>query len=145
MQEITHFLLDHWALALAALSFFTMAIMLESGQSGALTGQISPQKAIALINRDDAFVLDVRDHDLYVQGHIVGAHHMSAQALLSAQTLPKALKKHVSKPMVVACVSGVSSMKVVKVLQKLGAKQAHSLEGGMQAWRKQSLPVVIDA
>lgn len=43
--------------------------------------------------------------------------------------------------MVLVCASGMRSNRAVAMAKKLGYENAHSLAGGMGAWRSANLPV----
>jgi rhodanese-related sulfurtransferase len=84
------------------------------------------------------FVVDVRQPEDYAKGFIDGAVNIPLRDLpASLGALPA-----IESDIVVACNSGHGSAIGMAVLQMLGYKKAKSLEGGMQAWRQASLPVV---
>jgi rhodanese-related sulfurtransferase len=44
-------------------------------------------------------------------------------------------------PVILVCASGIRSKRAVAVAKKLGFEQAHSLAGGLKAWKEANLPV----
>ena len=54
--------------------------------------------------------------------------------------LPGAVKNK-TNPLILVCASGTRSRRAVAVAKKLGYENAHSLSGGMGAWRAAGLPV----
>ena len=49
--------------------------------------------------------------------------------------------KNKTAPLILVCASGTRSRRAVAIAKKLGYENAHSLTGGMGAWRAASLPV----
>ena len=54
--------------------------------------------------------------------------------------LPSVVKNK-GTPLILVCASGIRSSRAVAVAKKLGFEKAHSLAGGLGAWRAASLPV----
>lgn len=111
--------------------------LLKKGAGG--VPNLSPTEAVALINRDNAIVLDVRSDAEYVSGHIVDAKHIPLDAL--AERL-KELKKYQNKPILVNCKAGMRSAKACEILRKAEFTQVHNLQGGLDAWLAAKLPVI---
>ena len=55
------------------------------------------------------------------------------------------LKKNRNKTILVYCQKGFRSSQAVKILNKLGIESAVSIEGGLDAWRKDNLPIKMDS
>ena len=51
------------------------------------------------------------------------------------------LKKSKDKPVVVACAAGMHAPKAISMLKEKGFTSLFGLQGGMQAWQKEALPV----
>jgi rhodanese-related sulfurtransferase len=99
---------------------------------------VDPMAATALINHDDAVVLDVRSMAEFKDGHIVNAVNIPLNGLGSNL---KQLEKHRGKPIVAVCRSGSRSGAARKLLSKQGFEQVSNLRGGMLAWESANLPV----
>jgi rhodanese-related sulfurtransferase len=96
------------------------------------------QMPAAAVARAKPFVVDVRQPEDYARGFIDGAVNIPLRDLpTSLQALPG-----VDRDIVVACSTGHRGAIGMAVLRMLGYTKATSLEGGMQAWRQASLPVV---
>ena len=141
MQNLLDFGLHHWPLVAMAIGFLSLVIILEVRNAGFLVPQLSTQKAVAMMNRNQVLVLDVRNHADYEKGHIAEAYHLTAKEITQATELPDSIMKHQPNPIIVVCDSGMTSMKVVNQLQKQGL-DSYVLSGGIQAWRKNALPIV---
>ena len=131
------FLIDNWMLIAVALGSGAMLLWpLISGSAAA--GTLAPQDAVLLMNREKAVVVDVCESAEFAAGHIVGARSAPLGEL--EQKLPT-LVKNKALPVILVCASGVRSRRAVAIAQKLGYTQAHSLTGGLAAWKEANLPV----
>jgi rhodanese-related sulfurtransferase len=130
------FILDNWMLMAVALSAGGMLLwpMISSGGPGAL----SADGAVQLINREKAVVVDVCEPAEFAAGHVAGAKNIPLGQLegkLATTVKNKAL------PVILVCHSGARSSRAVSIAKKLGFENAHSLSGGMGAWRSANLPI----
>jgi len=100
---------------------------------------VGPQQAVALINRSDGVVVDVRDKKEFAGGHIVDSINIPLAKL--SQRLTE-LNKHKEKPVVVVCKLGQHSGEACKTLQQAGYTQVYKLAGGLSEWKAQSLPLI---
>ena len=100
-------------------------------------GDLSPQDAVNLINRNNGTVIDVRDSMPYGESHIAGARNVPLAQLESRLA---ELEKSKNRPIVVYG-AGSDAEKAVKLLRKQGFEQAAGLEGGLKAWTEAGLPV----
>ncbi|MGH6717879.1 MAG: rhodanese-like domain-containing protein, partial [Alphaproteobacteria bacterium] len=93
----------------------------------------------ALVNRDDALVLDVSPTTEFEKGHIAGA-----RGVPMGQFDPehKLINKAKDRPIVVVCRTGQSSAQAAAKLVKAGYSRVHVLEGGIPAWQQGELPLV---
>lgn len=110
---------------------------LKKGAGG--VPNLSTTEAVALINRDNAIVLDVRSEAEYASGHIVDAKHIPLDAL--AERLNE-LKKYQNKPILVNCQRGMRSAKACDILRKAEFTQLNNLQGGLDAWLAAKLPII---
>lgn len=111
--------------------------LLKKGAGG--VPSLSVTEAVALINRSNALVLDVRSEAEFAGGHIVDAKHISLDTL--AERLNQ-IKKYQDKPILVNCQRGMRSAKACEILRKAEFKQVHNLQGGLDAWLEAKLPVI---
>jgi rhodanese-related sulfurtransferase len=127
-------------LASAALVALTVAIVFNE-VTRRLTGyaRLSPAQLTALVNREDALVLDVSATGDFDKGRIAGAKNLPA-----AQFDPehKLLGKAKERPVAVVCRTGQASADVAAKLVKAGWTRVHWLEGGIPAWQQAELPLV---
>ena len=136
MAQFIEFIGNHIILASAWLLLATGIVFFHQ-RTGSKS--VSPQGAVALINRNDGIVVDLRDKKEFEMGHIVDSVNIPYSKL--AQRLTE-LDKHKEKPLIVVCKLGQQSGMAVKQIQVAGFSDVYKLSGGMSEWRAQSLPVV---
>lgn len=87
---------------------------------------------------DEFQLVDVREPDEWVAGHIDGALHIPMGQLSERQD-----ELAEDRTIVAVCRSGNRSGQVVAALRNAGY-DAENLDGGMQAWERSALPFVAD-
>jgi rhodanese-related sulfurtransferase len=83
-------------------------------------------------------VIDICEPAEYAAGHVAGAKNIPMGQLegkLATTVKNKAL------PVILVCYSGARSSRAVAIAKKLGFENAHSLSGGIGAWRSANLPI----
>lgn len=95
-------------------------------------------RAMQLINRSNALVLDVREQGEYDGGHIINSRLIPAPQL---KERIGELEKYRTRPIVVVCRSGARASHIASWLGKQGFKETYLLTGGVKAWQKASLPL----
>lgn len=131
MERYLEFILNHYMLSLA-LAVVTYLLIQELFDTALRKfSAISPLLAVAKMNDSDTLVIDVREPDEFVKGHIENAVSIPLGNLPSH--LPK-LEAHKNKPVLIACQSGTRSASAGKILTKAGFEQVFVITGGMQAW-----------
>ncbi|PKO30271.1 MAG: sulfurtransferase [Betaproteobacteria bacterium HGW-Betaproteobacteria-9] len=131
------FFLENWMLIAVALTSGAL-LMWPALSGGAGAGSVNVTEAVQLINRQKAAVVDVCGSDEFAAGHVAGAKNLPL-AELEAK-LP-GMVKNKATPVILVCASGMRSRRAVAVAKKLGYENAHSLSGGLSAWRAASMPV----
>lgn len=104
-------------------------------------GEVGPMEAVALINHEQALVLDVRETAEYAAGHIAGARHISLSELGSRAA---ELAPWKDLPVIVNCQSGQRSASASALLRGQGFARVFNLDGGLNAWQAAKLPVTKD-
>lgn len=100
---------------------------------------LSPAQLTALINRDEALVVDLSASGDFEKGHIAGSRNVAASAFGPEHKLIAAAK---SRPVVVVCRTGLASGPAAAKLSKAGFEQVYLLDGGIAAWQQADLPLV---
>jgi rhodanese-related sulfurtransferase len=83
-------------------------------------------------------ILDVRERDAFLAGHIPGAKHLPrGQLELRVDTeLPDPTAR-----ILACCEFGRISTLAAATLKSMGFRHASALDGGVKAWREQGLPM----
>jgi rhodanese-related sulfurtransferase len=100
-------------------------------------GDLSAQQAVNLINRENAVILDVRDHMAFQEAHVTGAKNVALGLIESGKA---ELEKFKGRPIVVYG-NGRDAVRAVKLLKTQGFERAAGLDGGMVAWAEAGLPI----
>ncbi|PHS72738.1 MAG: sulfurtransferase [Cycloclasticus sp.] len=100
---------------------------------------VSAPEAIALINRDDAVVIDTRNQADFESGHISDAVLIP---LPDIKDSADKLNKYEGRPLLFYCKSGTRSDEACKILSKQGFNNVYALSGGIQAWQDANMPLV---
>ena len=102
---------------------------------------LSSMQAVRLMNQG-ALVLDLRAKDAFDAGHIGDARNMAAADL---QTQADSLKKWRDKTVITYDDSGNGGAQAARTLTKLGFTKVFNLEGGLNAWVRDNLPLTKTA
>jgi rhodanese-related sulfurtransferase len=138
MEQMTEFAPNHYLL------FSSLGVILVLLAQNLIGGAFrsyelaSPQQLAALVNHEDATVLDVRENKEYVDGHILNSIHIPLSELTRRLT---ELDKFKESPVVICCRSGHRSAQACGQLKKSGFEKIHNLEGGTLAWQDAGLPL----
>ena len=89
-----------------------------------------------------ALIIDLRPQEAFEAGHIGEARNVPA-ADLEAQA--ESLKKWRDRTVITYCDSGVNGAGAARTLAKLGFTKVFNLDGGLNAWVKDNLPVIKGA
>jgi rhodanese-related sulfurtransferase len=100
---------------------------------------VDPAGLTALINREDALLVDVSAAADFEKGHIAGAKNVQ-MSQFDAEN--KVLAKVRELPVALVCRTGTVSADAARKLAKAGFKQVHWLDGGIAAWAQAQLPLV---
>jgi rhodanese-related sulfurtransferase len=137
MEQVIEFATNH-AVLVGAFAVVLLALVWNLIADPGGKNAVDPTGATALINHEDAVVLDVRSMAEYKDGHIVNAINIPLNGL--GNNL-KQLEKHRDKPILAVCRSGSRSGAACSLLRKHGFENAKNLRGGMMAWESANLPV----
>ena len=136
MEQFFSFLGDHPILVGTFLLLLFLFFRNERTRAGAT---VSTQELVRLVNKENAVVLDVRERNEFMEGHIVDALNIPYASLESRLD---EISQHKETPIVIACKMGQHSGAAGTLLQKNGFTNVTRLTGGYAEWRAQNLPVV---
>ncbi|MCM8625335.1 rhodanese-like domain-containing protein [Accumulibacter sp.] len=99
---------------------------------------VSPTEATMLINRENAQLIDIREPNEYVAGHLCDSRNIPAGSI---EERAGELETFRDRPLILVCQSGARSSAACAKLVKLGFSRVHTLDGGVAAWSEAGLPL----
>ena len=136
MDRLLEFVINHYILVSAFFILWAVFFSLESKRGGQT---VSPQQATNMVNREDARVVDLRDADEFRQGHVAGSINIPMSQF--AERIAE-LDKFKDKPVILVCKMGTSASLAGRQLRTRGFDKVARMQGGIQGWRADNLPVV---
>ncbi|CDX31578.1 Beta-lactamase domain-containing protein [Mesorhizobium sp. SOD10] len=107
---------------------------------------VTAQQALALVGRPDVALIDLREQsERERHGVIPGAIHLPYARLqenIAAGGMLHELAKSTSKQILFYCAFGERSAMAVQAAQDVGIASARHIQGGIDAWRKASGPLM---
>jgi rhodanese-related sulfurtransferase len=140
MQEFAEFTSANPWLVSGLFASGLAVLFYELRQKARNIGSVSTAMAVGLINKGCS-VIDLRDADKFSSGHIVDSKNIP-EADFSGSS---AQQKKAGKATLLVCDSGDRSGELVGRLRKDGIENIYSISGGLDAWRRDNLPVVSDS
>jgi rhodanese-related sulfurtransferase len=137
MQYI-QFFLQHWVLSGGIVLILLALLWLELKGKVLGASRVSATQAVQLINRQNAKVFDIRDRGAFNAGHIINALSVSKQDISDEVKKIQGYKK---QPVIVVCANGTTASTISQQLHKQGFEQVHFLQGGINAWKSDNLPL----
>lgn len=138
-ESLQTFAMQSPMLSLALLGLTIAIIYTEIARFFTGYKSVNPAGLTALINRDDAQVVDVSAIADFEKGHIAGAKNI---ALSQVTPDNKLLAKAKELPLALVCRTGMQSADAAKKLVKAGFTKVFWLDGGVAAWQQADLPLV---
>lgn len=135
LAKFLEFITVHYVLSGTFILLLVLLIIQQSRNAGR---NISTRELTAMVNRDEAFILDIRPKKEFSTGHIAGSVNISNDQLKDKMV---ELDKHKDKTIIVVCASGFNAGAACAELKKAGFTAAR-LSGGITGWRSENLPVV---
>lgn len=136
MALFLDFVAAKWYLFAAAGVLLVLLIRHEN-RKGAVS--LTPAQLTALVNRESALVLDLRDPGEFRQGHIVESLNIPHGKF---QERAGELERYRDRPVVVVCKMGQFSGSIAKTLKQQGFAHVYRLGGGILEWQAAQLPLV---
>ncbi|MGQ0287335.1 rhodanese-like domain-containing protein [Pasteurellaceae bacterium 22721_9_1] len=100
---------------------------------------ISNSQAVALMNNQDAVIIDLRSIDEFKRGHIIHSQHFLPTDIKN-HNLGK-LEQHKDKAVILVCATGMNARTSAEILAKQGFSQVHVLQEGIAGWNGANLPL----
>lgn len=140
MHEYLVFSANHWELVTALGIILALIVVDELQRRLRALHELEPARAVRLINHG-AILVDCRAKAEYARGHLTGARHIPLAELARRldELKPKRTKK--SRPILVIGGNPRHSTRALDILRRAGLTETYSLKGGIEAWRKEQLPL----
>ncbi|AGH46596.1 rhodanese-like domain-containing protein [Paraglaciecola psychrophila] len=139
MEQMIEFATNHYILSglfaalLAALIYTVVASQLSSLK------ELSTHEATLLMNKEDAYILDIRPVAEFKKGHILGSKQIKAELVTKGDF--STLEKSKDKPIIVVCSMGMTCKRTASQMLKAGFENVVTLKGGISAWQTANLPL----
>ena len=124
-------------LVLVAILSGSMLLFSSMRRPGSGNG-LTPTQATLLINREDALIIDVREPNEYVNGHLPESRNIPLSQL---ENRVGEIEKFKDRPLILVCRSGSRSSSACSRLTKMGFTQVNNLDGGVGDWEQAGLPL----
>lgn len=100
---------------------------------------LGSKEVTLLINRESAMLVDVRSEADFRAGHITNAINIPLDQI---EVQINKITSNSKKNIIVYCQKGVRSAQAFRLLNKLGLPKLYTIEGGLDAWLKNNLPII---
>ena len=101
--------------------------------------ELGSKEVTLLINREPAMLVDVRSEADFRAGHITNAINIPLDQI---EVQINKITSNSKKNIIVYCQKGVRSAQAFRLLNKLGLPKLYTIEGGLDAWLKNNLPII---
>jgi len=138
MSDLMIFLQQNILLVIALFLVLGFLVYEECGSTSSYT-RLSPQGAVALINRKQAKVLDLRNKGEFNAGHVAGSIHLP---LADFSVDHRLLAQKKDRPLIVLAGHSKDGLAVFSKLKKAGFSNVYMLKGGLSAWVEAQMPLI---
>ena len=136
MELIFEFISREWPWVMLLALLAGLLIVSEFSRGGR---RISPHRLSAMVNADNALVVDLRNPAEFKNGHIHGALNIPWSEFESRR---QELKQYRERPLILVCEWGQHSPSAGRKLRADGLAHLFCLRGGIAEWRQERLPLV---
>ncbi|WP_417471729.1 rhodanese-like domain-containing protein [Luteimonas mephitis] len=138
-EELLAFAGRHELLSIALVGLTLAIIGNEIAQLFRGYKVLRPAALTALINRENALVVDLRPMADFEKGHVPGSKNVQMSQF---DPESKQLAPAKSLPVVLVCKTGQTAAGAARRLKKAGFEHVHVLDGGIGGWQQADLPLV---
>jgi len=131
------FLLNHIFL-IALIIISGLLLIFPNTLSGSRGNTITAKNSVLMMNRQPFFLIDLRSEQDFILSHIQNSTSIKIEDIPDKINI---IKKNSKKLIIVYCQKGIRSHQAVNMLVKLGFDNVVSIEGGLNAWIKEQLPI----
>lgn len=141
MKHFFEFVVNHWILW--SLFVVVLILIIVEEIRGRVFGipPVTPQDLTRMINREDPVIIDVRDANTFLKGHIVTSINIPHTSM---DTSLDKLQQYRERPIVIVCTNGQTSPIEAAKLHDKGFEKVYFLAGGIAAWQQAGYPLRKD-
>ncbi|ARC54993.1 hypothetical protein AOQ88_01950 [Candidatus Riesia sp. GBBU] len=136
---IINFFSKHLLLCTTWIMLFLLVVTLTISSFFSKIENITRTKAIQLINRNKAVVVDLRNRSKFYSGHIIFSMNFTPEEIENKKI--EGLIKYINNPVVVVSENGIESFHSAKKLSQYGFNQVYILKEGINGWLNNELPL----
>lgn len=136
MSQIIAFLMQHWFLSTALIAVLLAILVNEWLIRTYSAAKLGTAELVRLMNADKAKAFDVRSKTAFDAGHIAGSKWLHSEHLS-----PDKLHLASGQIAVLLCQDGMQSKSIANRLKQQGMSNIALLEGGLNNWIQQQLPL----
>ena len=137
LERLPEFIGNHPIMSLIFIGLVAALIYTEVARRFRGFAALAPAQLTRLIN-SGAELIDVSPQADFDRGHIVNARHFLPSHINPAS---KPFRDWSDRPVALYCKTGAASEQACKKLVKAGFAKVHWLQGGLQAWIGEQLPI----
>ncbi len=138
MDQLLEFAGNHPLLITAATVMTIVVIVNELRLYLRGVNDVTPQEATRLIN-NNALVVDVRNHELFLNGHIINAKNAPLTEM--DQHMAKLSKNRGDRVIITCGEVGPTGARGASLMKKAGIENVVNLKGGITGWQRDNLPL----
>ena len=139
LQEIMPFVSKHPIISLVWVALLISVIVLTVKGLFSKVKTIPRSTAIALMNKEEAIVVDTRTRDDFRHGHIIDAVNLTPSEIKDNNL--GEVEKHKNRPVILVSANGMELVKPAESLLKAGFERVFVLKDGLSGWTGDNLPL----
>ncbi len=113
-------------------------VLVACTEKEAAQKDLEPKLFEQYLTTQQGILLDVRTPEEYREGHLAHSINIDYKADDFKKVVAQLDK---NRPYFVYCKAGVRSQKATNIMRNLGFTQLYNLDGGIDAWKAEGLPV----
>ena len=138
MDQYIEFATNHYLLSFSLVCVIFLLVQDLVSNSFNKFESISPLIAVTKMDSDKTTVIDVRESAEFIKSHIENAVNVPLGKL---EEKLSTLEQYKDQVLIVTCQTGARSVPACKTLTKAGFEQVFNMQGGMQSWEDNKLPI----
>ncbi len=132
------FIIKNLLISTLLITFIITLIFFEINEFIHSKNSISPQKAINLINREHAIILDFRSKIKFKQCYIINSINTPYDDVRNHEKIFKKYKKNI---IIIIHINNKLAQKAIEKLKKINTKSILYIIDGIEGWKKEQLPI----